>query len=331
MRALALTLALAAAPVAASDLSSSITDQLIIPAFKELAEDAAALADTAKADCTPQSEALRSAYGEAFDAWIAASHFRFGPTETDSRAFALAFWPDSRGKTPKALGNLIRSEDAGISDPAEFASYSIAARGFYALEYLLYDPSLSKDGSADYRCALIRAISTDIAATAQAIAADWEENYAAEMREPATRYRTEAEITQELLKALTTELQVLDDMRLGRPLGSFDKPRPYRAEARRSERSLRHVLVSLNAMEPLALALAQDDAGLKADLAQGFKTVRHRAEALEDPVFAGVADPAARIRIEALRQQVKDLRALVSERLGPALGVAAGFNSLDGD
>ncbi|KIC31883.1 imelysin family protein [Leisingera sp. ANG-S5] len=331
MRVLAIALTLAAAPAVASDLSSSITDQLIVPAFEELAMDTAALADAAKADCNPQSEALRAAYSEAFDAWIAASHYRFGPTETDSRAFALAFWPDSRSKTPKALAGLIRSEDDGITAPAAFASYSIAARGFYALEYLLYDPDLSSAGSADYRCTLTRAISTDIAATAQAISRDWAENYAGEMRAPASRYRSEDEITQELLKALTTGLQVLDDMRLGRPLGSFDKPRPNRAEAHRSGRSLRHVLVSLNAMEPLALALARDEAGLKADLAQGFGKVRSRAEALDDPVFAGVADPTVRIRIEALRQQVKDLRAFVSERLGPSLGVAAGFNALDGD
>ncbi len=331
MRALALALALAAAPAAASDLSSSITSQLIVPAFAALEADTAALADAAQADCAPQSETLRAAYGEAFDAWIAASHYRFGPTETDGRAFALAFWPDSRGKTPKALVNLIRSENDGINDTAAFSSYSIAARGFYALEYLLYDPELSTAGSADYRCSLTRAISTDIAATAQSIAADWAGPYAAEMRAPASRYRNEDEITQELLKALTTGLQVLDDMRLGRPLGTYDKPRPGRAEARRSGRSLRHVLLSLNAMEPLALALAQDDVALKADLLHGFQKVRSRAEALNDPVFAGVADPSARIRIEALRQQLKDLRALASERLGPALGVAAGFNSLDGD
>ncbi len=220
MRALAFAVALAAAPAAASDLSSAITDQLILPAFQTLAEDAQALAETAKADCTPQSGSLRAAYGAAFDAWIAASPYRFGPTETDSRAFALAFWPDSRSKTPKALASLIRSEDPGISDPAQFASYSIAARGFYALEFLLYDPELSTEGSAGYRCALTRAISTDIAATTQSIKMDWEQSYAAEMRSPANRYQSDEEITQELLKALTTGLQVLDDMRLGRPLGT---------------------------------------------------------------------------------------------------------------
>ncbi|QDI75120.1 MULTISPECIES: imelysin family protein [Leisingera] len=331
MRALALTLALTAAPVAASELSSSITDKLILPAFEELAADSRTLARAAQADCDAQSGALRAAYGEAFDAWIAASHFRFGPTETDSRAFALAFWPDSRSKTPKALAGLIRSEDAGIKDPAAFAGYSIAARGFYALEFLLYDPQLSTAGTPEYRCALTRAVSTDIAATSQAISADWQQNYAAELRAPGSRYQTEDEITQELFKALTTGLQVLDGMRLGRPLGTYQKPRPDRAEARRSGRSLRHVLVSLNALEPLAVALAEGHEDLQEEITAGFAKARTKAEALGDPVFAGVSDPAGRFRIEALQQEIKDLHTLMREDLGPALGVAAGFNALDGD
>ncbi|WP_027259755.1 imelysin family protein [Leisingera aquimarina] len=331
MRALALTLTLAAAPAAASELSSTITGQLILPAFQELAADSKALNKAAAKDCHPQSETLRAAYGDAFEAWVAASSYRFGPTETDSRAFALAFWPDSRSKTPKALANLIRSEDPGIADPAKFSSYSIAARGFYALEYLLFDPQLSTEGSDKYRCALTRAISTDIASTTQYIKMDWEQNYAAEMRSPANRYQSDAEIIQELLKALTTGLQVLDDMRLGRPLGTFDRPRPNRAEARRSGRSLHHVLVSLNALEPLALALADNHTDLQAKITAGFAKAREKAESLNDPVFAGVADPASRFRIESLQQEIKDLRRLVTGELGPTLGVEAGFNALDGD
>ncbi|KIC09783.1 peptidase M75 [Leisingera sp. ANG-M1] len=331
MRKISLPLTLAATPLAAAEPADQIVDQQILPAFQELAADSAALAQAAQADCTSGSEPLRVAYGVAFDAWIAASHFRFGPTETDNRAFALAFWPDSRSKTPKALGTLIRNEDSGISDPANFATYSIAARGFYALEYLLYDPQLSAAGSDAYRCAMTRAISTDIAATAQSIRADWQQNYAAEMRSPGNRYQNGAEVTQELFKALNTGLQVLDDMRLGRPLGTFEKPRPARAEARRSGRSLHHVLVSLNALEPLALALADGNADLQAKITAGVTKARKKAENLGDPVFAGVTDPASRFRIESLQQEIKDLRALMADELGPALGVSAGFNSLDGD
>ncbi|MGR3760230.1 imelysin family protein [Roseobacteraceae bacterium NS-SX3] len=336
MRRFALLLCLALAPLPAAagrgaEIAAEITGTQILPAFGALAETAEALSQAAEADCAAESAALRQAYGAAFDAWIRASHLRFGPTETGNRAFALAFWPDSRGKTPKALRALIAKEDPGAADPDKFAAYSIAARGFYALEYLLYDPQLSAAGSPQYRCLLTRAIARDIAATSDAIFTDWQQGYAAEIRAPGGRYRSEEEITQELFKALGTGLQVLADMRLGRPLGTFDRPRPNRAEARLSGRSLRHVRLSLDALEPLALALAGEDGELAGDLQAGFAQARSRAATLEDPALAGVSDPLKRIRIEALQQDVNDLRALVAVRLGPALGVEAGFNSLDGD
>lgn len=334
MRCFAFAMALTASsalPAVASELTERITDQEILPSFQALTTNTTALAQAAEQDCSPQSAQLQTAYHTAFDAWIAVSHYRFGPTEVDSRAFGLAFWPDSRGKTPKALRGLILKEDTGIHDAAQFASYSIAARGFYALEYLLYDTEISTAGSAAYRCALIRAISSDIAATSQLISDDWHHNYATETRSPTSRYQSDDEITQELFKALNTGLQVMDDMRLGRPLGSFDRPRPLRAEARRSGRSLHHIQVSLDALEQLALALADNDVALRDALNKGFDKVRKRANALDDPIFAGVAQPDTRIRVEALRQEVKDLRALITTELGPALGVAAGFNALDGD
>ncbi|MFW8634461.1 imelysin family protein [Cribrihabitans pelagius] len=330
-RILAFCLALASAPAAASELSAGITDNQILPAFAELEAGSAALAKAAEADCTAQSETLRSAYHAAYDAWIAASPYRFGPAEAENRAFALAFWPDSRGKIPRALSALIRQEDPGVTDPARFASYSIAARGFTALEYLLYDPQLSTAGSAAYRCTLVQAVSTGIAATARAINKDWTGGYADKLRTPNERYTSEAEITRELFKSLTTTLQVLADMRLGRPLGTYDAPRPLRAEARRSGRSLRHVELSLAALEPLALALAEGSQTLQSQLATSFAKPRARAAALEDPALAGVTDPASRLRIEALHQEVQDIHILALTALGPALGVAAGFNALDGD
>ena len=55
------------------------------------------------------------------------------------------------------------------------------------------------------------------------------------------------------------------------------------------------------------------------------------AEELDDPVFAGVAEPQNRFRVEVLKQAVDDIRRCLAEDLGPTLGLTAGFNSLDGD
>lgn len=316
-----------------SAVIAPVVETHILPRFAALAESGAALSAAAQADCDPDSEALRNAYAEAFDARTAASHLRFGPTETDSRAFALAFWPDTRGFTPKALAGMIASEDPVVDDPAAFADVSVAARGFYGLEFMLHDDTIRAQGSAEYRCRLTRALAADIAATAQAINDDWTGGYADLLLTAGQNdtYRSTEEALQELYKALMTGLEFTKDSRLGRPLGSFDNPRPARAEAWRSGRSLHHVELSLASLEELALLLAAEDAAVRQQMADAFATAREDAAALDDPVFAGVANPLSRIRVEALQGAVNSIRTAAMTYLGPGLGVAEGFNALDGD
>lgn len=305
----------------------------ILPRFERLAQASDALANVAAADCTVASKSLVRAYSDALDAWVSASHLRFGPTEMADRAFALAFWPDSRGKTPRALGTLIAQEDTIGTSVAEYAQMSIAARGFHALEFLLFDPEISTTGGAAYRCSLMQTVTGDIAVTTAAILSDWQSDYATRLLEPGPEgtYRTEEEALQEIFKALTTGLQFTSETRLGRPLGTFDRPRPKRAESWRSGRSARHVVLSLQSTRDLALRLAAGDADLTAALEVAFDRALTRLETLNDPIFASVADPQGRFRVEVIQQAVENIRAVVREDLGPTLGVAAGFNLLDGD
>lgn len=311
----------------------AILNEHVLPRMTTLAVSARRLDDTARLHCDPHSDQLRAAWGEAFDGWTAISHLRFGPVETASRGFALAFWPDSRSKAPKALTRLMAERDPSVTDPARFATVSVAARGFYALEYLLYDPAYADAGDGDYRCALIRAITGGIATSAEAIARDWTESYAAQMRAPGDGqlYQSEEEVLQEFFKALNTGLMINAELRLGRPLGTYDRPRPIRAEARRSGRSLHNVALSLIALRELAGLLAAGEPEEAARLDRDFDRALHRAETLDDPVFAGVADAQGRLRVEVLQQAIQLIGEHSTQYLGPSLGVAAGFNSLDGD
>lgn len=326
-------LLISAAASAQSDPISSALDNHILPRMEALSVASQDLASVAADDCAPTSVDLRAAYGKAFDAWITVSHLRFGPTETDNRAFAMAYWPDSKGFTPKALSGLLRSSDPAIQTAEGFANVSIAARGFYAMEFLLYDPGLSVAGSPDYHCQLVQRVAQDIARTAEIIHLDWQDTYATLLRTPGPdgRYRTEQEAKQELYKSLLTGLQLTADMRLGRPLGSFDRPRPKRAEARRSGRSLRHVELALTSMRDLAATLAEDHPEIAARILQDFDQAIERTRSLDDPVFAGVASPTGRFKVESLQQLVIEIKSRVETELAPTLGVSAGFNSLDGD
>lgn len=318
---------------AENDVTTGIVRDHILPRFDRLAQTSETLATTASRDCNAASAPLRGAYADAFDAWISSSHLRFGPTEVDDRAFAIAFWPDGRGATPKALNALIAGQDPVAFSIADYADVSIAARGFFALEFLLYDDALRTTGDDSYRCTLIQTITADIAAMTAAISADWTRDHAERLLEPPAdgTYRSDEEVLQELLKALSTGLQFTAETRLGRPLGTYDKPRPTRAEAWRSGRSARHVALSLKALRELAVDLAGDNAGLANDLNATFDKALGQLADLNDPVFAGVADPQSRLKIEVVQQSVDAIRAIVAGRLGPELGVAAGFNSLDGD
>lgn len=323
MRGLALCLALLAPPALAG-VPEAVTQQ-ILPGHAAFSAATRALDRAAAADCTP--DGLRAPWNAAFDAWMAVSHMRLGPAETEGRALAIAFWPDPKGTGARVMARMMQDADPALTDPARFAEVSIAARGLFALERLLHDPAFA----GDYACALTRATAADLARMAADLEADWRTDFAPLILSPGapgnTRFLTEAEARQALFTQAVTGLEFTADQRLGRPLGSFDRPRPERAEARLSRRSQRNVELSLAALERLALALVPDSPRTRA----GFAQVRRQAARLDDPALDGVADPARRLKIEILQQRMHALRDTMLTEVGGALGVSVGFNAADGD
>ncbi|MDF0603333.1 imelysin family protein [Psychromarinibacter sp. C21-152] len=311
-----------------------IVDDHILPGYTALVDEAHDLAATAEQDCAADSPALRAAWNDAFDAWVRISHLRFGPAEEGDRAYALAFWPDARGFTPRQLGGLISAEDPVIETQAGFDELSVAARGFYAMEFLLYDEAFMTAEPEAYRCALVQGAARDIEANARAILDGWETGFADLLRNAGDNdtYRSRDEAAQVLLGAVVSELQFTSDTRLGRPLGTFERPRPRRAEARRSGRALRNVRLSLEGTRELALLLAADSPYVTGILEDAYARALEQVAALShDPVFAGVDEPQGRLEVEILQQNIDRIRTLLGAELGPELGVAAGFNAMDGD
>ncbi|MEM9577403.1 MAG: imelysin family protein [Pseudomonadota bacterium] len=297
----------------------------VLPRHTQLADATAALSAVAAGDCSP--EAVRPAYHAAYDAWIGMSHIQFGPLEDRDLTLAMAFWPDPKDRVGKALARLSSASDDIVNDPARFGEVSAAAQGFTALERILYDPQ----PDADYACRLTQAIAVGLARKSQELAEHWPA-FADLMltagQEGNTRFQSPDEARRALYTALSTGLEFLHDQRLGRPLGTYDRPRPRRAEAYRSERTQRHIELSLDALEDLAVSFT--DVPLPGTLA-AFADARERAAALNDPTLAGVAEPASRFRIEVLQQTVRAVQIAVIDEIGAPLGITAGFNSLDGD
>ncbi len=332
---LALTLAtaaaaalLAAAPTRA-DVAEAVT-QDILPGYARFAEATAALAEVAAQDC--RAPALRPAWNGAFDAWLGVAHLRLGPVETQGRALAIAYWPDPKAIGARQLAEMQAAADPGLTTPEGMAQASVAAKGLFGLERLLYGPDYGADS---YDCALAGAMAQDLAATAALVAAEWGSagsgGYAdLLLSAPAPEnltFLTLTESRQALFTQLISGLEFVADQRLGRPLGTFDNPHPERAEALASGRPLRNVALSLAALQAYADAL-----GGPAPLTDAaFTRARTLAEALPDPLLGGVADPSGRLKVEILQQAVKATVDAALGEIGASLGVGKGLNAVDGD
>jgi len=326
--ALPLAVALTATPPAHANVSEAVADH-ILPRVHSFAVQSRALSVNADADCT--AEGVRPSFHNAFDAWMGISHLAFGPLEEEGRALAIAFWPDKRGMVAATVATLVAEEDDAVAEESAFAQVSVAGRGLFALERLLYDPAHAGYGRESYTCRLVQAIARDLSRMAGEIDRDWAAHgplmlTAGEAGN--TTYLAPKEAVQRLYTAMMAGLEFDADQRLGRPLGTFDRPRPERAEARRSARSLRNLVLSLEALRDLAVTLA--DGPVPATEA-AFDQALAQAEDLQDPVFGSVAEPSGRLKVEIVQQSVRAIEAAVAAEIGVQLGVAAGFNSADGD
>ena len=321
---LVLALALLSTPALAD--VTEVVERHVLPRIETLAATARDLSDAAAESCG--ADVLKPAFAEAADAWAAASHLALGPGEEGGRFRAISFWPDDKDAAGRGLRLLkAQGEDAWTSEG--IARASVAARGLTALERLIYE-SGGETEAAD--CPLVQALADDLAVTTAAVRDGWagEDGFARTLEtagEPGnTRFLSEDETTAALYTAFLTGLEFDADQRLKRPLGTFDQPRPQRAEMRRSERSLANLAASLESLREMA--------GLLADAPETEAALDHAldlARRLDDPAFAGVAEPSSRIRVEALYTAVEEAKATAEAEIGAALGVPAGFNSLDGD
>jgi predicted lipoprotein len=227
---------------------------------------------------------------------------------------------------------MISVQDPAVQDPHTFSEHSIAARGFFALEQMLFDPKFSDYARGSYSCALTQAITTDLARIAAQTREGWVKGYATTLRTAGEAgnnvFLTDKEGAQALYTNMLAGLEYIHSQRLGRPLGSFEKPRPRRAEARRSTRSLRNIIVSLESLQEMAEMLADGEAS---ETMEAFDATINYAKTLDDQVFENLNETSAKFKLGSLQELVAVVHEAAAAEIGAHLNVGAGFNALDGD
>ncbi|WP_029031832.1 imelysin family protein [Salinarimonas rosea] len=334
----------AAAPLAAQPLDPRAAalragETVLAPAYDALAEATAAQASAWEAACAAQGPSvdrapLDAAFHEAADAYARIEPVRTGPVAEDFRFERLAFWPERRNASGRALAQLEALDDEALLAPERFGETSVAGQGFTALERLLFDAdtraALAEGGERAPRlCRIGEAIAGALATTAGEIARAWrDETLPALASDAGEAQRAAARLATDMLSGL----EAIETLKLGLPIGAdLADARATRAEMWRSGRSARQIALNLEGTEALVRALVDGDETRAPDTLRALAQAERLARSAPADLGEAAADPARRGRVLLLAAAVASARSNAATELPPALDVVTGFNALDGD
>ncbi len=327
-------------------LSTALTDGVLLPAYSTWVEADRQLAASGQAFCAGEQTLAdaRQAFVAAQSAWSGLQPLLIGPLAEGNRAWQVQFWPDKKNLVARQVEGLINNKPQ--LSPADLDKSSVVVQGLSAYEYVLFDPAIDLGEAAQKTryCPLIVAIGQHQQALASDVLSQWqaEDGMAAQLKNfPNARFADAPEAVAELLR---TQVNALDGLKkkLGTPLGRQTKgtPQPYQAEAWRSNASLASLAASLASAERIwhgaeqdgiqsLLPQEQSELGQRIDAA--YSDTRQRLAALQRPLAELLGDDSGRTELNALYDSLSTLHRLHEAELAKTLGIQLGFNSHDGD
>ena len=325
-------------------------DRVIVPGYASLATATGALVASMETLCEGPSEtsleAARTSFAKVAAAFSRMELLRFGPARVDNRFERLFFWPDRRGRGRRQVEALIARADEAILDVEALRRKSVAVQGLLALDFVVAGNGSQglAQGTAAHRCRQGRAIAAAIERTAGEIHRDWTDpnGFGSAMRGAGPDnpvYRSSGEVVQDLLGAVAEQLQIVHGLKLQRVLGGGpDTAKPKRAAFWRSGLALATVVANLDGVLDLlnrgeiGRLLPAPEAGLAEQAVSELRQVRDGLAGFSGADLSEVLADAEKHRaLAGIATRIGAVASLLGEDLAHALGLAPGFNSLDGD
>ncbi|MFI0847486.1 imelysin family protein [Mesorhizobium sp. IMUNJ 23232] len=334
--------------LAANATVQKAIDGFVRPAYAAFHTAAAKETGDVQALCAEPSQERLAAAQKNFVAlvstWSQVEIVRFGPVTEENRLDRILFWPDRKSIGLKQVQAALAGKDATASDPALLSGKSVAMQGLGALEFVLFGTGyemLAEEGDP-YRCAYGLAIARNLDGMAKAIADGWQasDGIAKIWANPGPDnplYRSDDEALTELFDVFVHGLEMLRDVRLNGFLGNTpDDDKPKQAIFWRSGATVISLGGNLDGMKKLfdaselASLLPSESAWVADSINFEFNTsdrmIGHATTAIAE-VLAG----EQRGGLPAFRLITSHLSELFGVNLAAALGLSAGFSSLDGD
>ncbi|GAA4125940.1 imelysin family protein [Aminobacter aganoensis] len=348
---LCLTLAVPAAHAnpASDKVIADAIDGFIRPAYGRLIGATETLGKSMDTLCTAPSDgnldAARQQFSKTTATWSEVEIIRFGPITEQNRLERILFWPDRKGTGLKQVQAALANKDATATDATRLARKSVAMQGLGALEFVLFGTGADELAGAEgaYRCAYGKAISGNIGTIASDVEAAWRDDkgFAAQWTHPDAEnplYRNATEAITELLEVYVNGLELVRDVRVNGFLGedaTSDKPKQalyWRSQG--TPAALGGNIAGMKALfdaSQFGSLLPDDFQWVAQSIDFEFANAQNAAAAVTGPIDAALSDAEKRGKLNYFGVVTSGLSELFGTRLAGALGLTAGFSSLDGD
>jgi predicted lipoprotein len=338
----------ASAAVKASDIIQRAIDGFVRPAYADLDQHAETLTKAMHTLCEAPSrgelDAARAEFSATVYAWSSTEIIGFGPIKENDRLERILYWPDRKSIGLKQVQAALADKDPTATDPAQLAGKSVAMQGLGALEFVLHGAGSEALAAGDpYRCSYGAAISGNLEMIAAELDAAWADpgGFAKKWANPSADnplYRDGTEAVTELMDAFVTGTELVRDTRLGGFLGTEARDdKPKLALFWRSEKTVDALAGNLAGMKALleasklAGALPADQAWMGKEALFEFSNAANAAAGAEGPIAGVLADPDKRSKLAYFGLVTSSLSNIFGTQMSGALGLTAGFSSLDGD
>ena len=316
-------------------INTAIIDEVIVPAYRRLADATSAHAKEWQQACDGKVnvDQLKASYHDVADAWAESFHWNSGPITFLLRRDRFYHWPERRNSISKSLRKLLGTEAPEKLKLENFSHVSVAAQGLPAMERMLfeYTDTLSKP----WNCKVAETIAANMAEMANATDKEWRGELApmlARGEEHPIHFADPKDTLNKLFTELLTGYAIIKDQKILPVMGSSaKKAKPALVEARRSNRFAKNLNINLHTLFVADAIMAQY---IPADEA---KNLAHQRKAIQEqvkdlPDFGkAVYDEKGRTEYKAFTTALSALRKDMVDAYTKHLGIVVGFNSLDGD
>lgn len=299
-----------------AEVVTTVNDDVILPAYKDLAAKTDALLAATKAACaapsdSPKRTAAQDAWRATDDAWAKTRAFRFGPTKT-MRAVTRIDYPVDPEKV-----EALRTGSEPVSSES-LAKVGADRRGLGAVEIVLFD-----DGPLDKQsCDLAIGATTLVAQAADTLVEDW------------TTDAPDGDMAiEDGVNGMIFALSDIGDMQLAKAAGlASGKPAPEDVDTGPAQNALGAMNATLAGVDeawtkgyrPLVAGMS-DDTAEKVD--EQLASIRSALGDIPAPL-ADVSDPEP---VNAAYEAVRDTLVTLRTEVASQLGVTLQLSDSDGD